>query len=281
MSTISSYFILVFFLFSGVSVYSQAQVSSDPSNPTSIGYSKKDGKGKAESPWTYAASTSAVRGLDYYAKVYMSYSLTTIYKLKKNQSISANLEYAAPADGMVDFPEDWGFEDISISYTKSEAFDIFENGKTSLRIGLGLPTSKTSQNASLRTSVSASIPTSFRWKGNSFVVSPGLGLSLHKYEEADEAGTKENSPFYMNLSLVASRTLYKSLSGSISAGLVNYANYDFHFKQIQSLGLSLSVPIYKTASLTGGYSWRDRILSHNAAFDDDRSKYFLSLSLVL
>ncbi len=108
-----------------------------------------------------------------------------------------------------------------------------------------------------------------------------MGVSAHKYETADKAGTAENSPFNMRLSLIGSRTIYKKLSGAITAGYVSLANHDFSFKHIQSLGLSMTLPIYNKTSLTGGYSWRDRRISHNAAFDDDRSKYFLSLSVVL
>lgn len=257
---------------------SSAQVSGDPSDPTAIGFSKKKTN---VSPWIFAGSTSAVRGLDYFDKVFLSYSASAIYRLKHKQMLSANLSYSAPADGNVTFTEDWGFEDISFNYTKRGIFKLHKKTNTSLRLGLGLPTSETSQRASLKGSVSASLPTSLRWKGNTFVVSPGLGASAHKYETANDAGTRQNSPFSMRLNLVASRVLYKRVSGAVTAGYVNLADYDFSFRQIQSLGFNLTVPIYKKTNLTGGYSWRDTVISHNAAFDDDRSRYFLSLSVVL
>lgn len=271
--------ILVFLTSLGISLSLGAQISADPSNPTSIGFSSKNKKKKSD--WTFAGSASTVRGLDYYAKVYLSYSVSAIYKFKHQQSASTSLSYSVPVDGEVMFTEDWGLKDLSFSYNKGNILKLSKKTKTSLRLGLVLPTSEVSQRTTLKIGTSASLPTSLRWVGNTFVVSPGLGASMHKYETADKAGTQENSPFYMSLSLVASRTLYKKLSGSLSAGFVNLANYDFSFKQIQFLGASMTLPLYGKTSLTGGYSWRDRRISHNAVFDDDRAKYFLSLSVVL
>ncbi len=271
--------IILFYAFFGALAPSQAQVNSDPSNPSSVGYSKKSGK--AQSPWTFAGSTSAVRGLDYYAKIYMSYSLSAIYKLKNRQSLSSSLSYSAPLDGNVTFPEDWGVGNFSLSYTKSRAFKIFKKGNTSFRASLVLPTSDSTKRSSSRGYLSLSVPTSFMWKGTSLVVSPGLGLSSHKYKTANESGTRANSPLRIRMSLVASRMLYKKMSGYLSARYSTFTDYDFNFKQTQSLGVGLSVPVYKGASVTGGYSWSDRLLSNNAVFDDDRSNYFLSLSIVL
>lgn len=269
---------LVKFVFLFLILVSQdlfAQASKDPTDPTAVGYTKTNLKQKK---WFSSASASAVRGLDYYAKVYLSYSGALIYKPNKKVSTSAGLSYSAPADGQVTFPQDWGVSDLSFSYTKADAVKIFERGNTSFRASLVLPTSKKSQRASLKGLLSLSIPTSFRLGGFSLSLSPGVGLGLYEFETADLNGGARNYPVRLPLRFSLSKSIYERLRGALSGGYTSLWDAYGDSIGVQSLSFSLSYPVYKGLSLSGGYSWSDRRVSNLSAFDDDRSRYFLSLS---
>lgn len=258
-----------------------AQVSADPSDPSAVGFSKTKKAVIKQSPYTYVVTSSVQRGLDYYSDLFLNHSFAFIYKGKSNDFFSASTSYSHPSSGVATFPEDWGLEDLAFSYTKNNVFQITHDSRTTLRLGLSLPTSSTSQRATLIGRVSGFLPTSFQFYGNNVVINTGISLSHFRYDVADFGGLQRNLPLAIPLSFVVSRALYKNIFATINAGITQLADYDFNFIQVQSAGLTLTTQISPKFSVSGGYTWSDLRLSNNSLFDDDRSFYFLSLSFVM
>ncbi len=258
-----------------------AQVSADPSDPSAVGFSKTKKAAIRQSPYTYVITSSVQRGLDYYSDIFLNHSFALIYKGKNNDFFSASTSYSHPSSGVATFPEDWGFEDLALSYTKNNIFQITKDSRTTLRVGVSLPTSNTSQRATLLGRVSGSLPTSFQFYGNNVVINTGISLSHFRYDVADFGGNQQNRPLAIPLSLIVSRALYKNFFATINAGVTQLADYDFNFIQVNSAGLTLTSQLSAKLSVSGGYVWSDLRLSNNSLFDDDRSFYFLSLSFVM
>lgn len=274
--------VLIFFLFvittTVLGGFAQAQVTGDPTDPSAVGYSKV--KKKNVTPWTFAGATSASRGADPLARFFLNHSLSVVFRSSAKETWSTNLSYSLPADRRVNHPEDWGLEDLNLSYSRNGVFSIIENTVSSLRLSATAPTSNRSQMSSLRLSLNASLPTRFSWSGNTIILSPRLRVANHGFETADIWGIRRNSPLGLGLTAIATRSLYKGLSAAVVTSYVGVFDYEFQMRHLQALGINITQSLYKSLNVTAGYTWRDRVISHLAVFDDDRSNFSISLSMV-
>lgn len=251
----------------------------DPTDPAAVGVTSAQKK-KEFNPWVFSASTSLLRGLDYYDKLYSNYGVSGIYRFDERQSLSLNLSYSNPSDLVVTFKEDWGFEDLVLNYSFNRIHKINQKTSMGFRAGLILPTSEKSRNTSLMGGVSLTLPIISNYQRLRFVFTPGARLNAYQYITANKAGTILNYPFSLPVSLNTSYTLTRYLIPSLVLS-TNYL-FDSEGESINVMGLSanLTVAINNKFSLSTGYRWRDRRLTNYSLFDDDRSSMYLGVTYV-
>ncbi len=227
------------------------------------------------SSWSGELATGLSRGMVEQSNYYWTVGTALSYKINKRSSLSAKLDFATPVDDrdLKVFDDDLkynGLEDLMLVYdhamikTKTSQFNFFITG--------ALPTSRTSQKASLYGSVSpgvsygAKLSSIFSWS-----TTHSLSLATYKYETADMFGSASNYPFALSDSLGAKINFLDNLALTGSYAYSSIQNYLHRTKNINSFSTSLVFNFSNGFGLSAFYSWKDATLTNNSLFDSNNS----------
>jgi len=266
-----------FFLI-GTSAYSQSADPYDPSSPNYVG-----NKAKIKRPkWSASVSSTLFGTQDPASELGLFYDGVLGYFFNKNLRGDVTLSYSHTSDFNASQPSRWQFEDISLRLLRPSIWKSKNSKWSSTLISrLDLPTSQTSQNSGQFGRLNFSFQTVTRWKKFTFAFVPRLGLSWHEYETQDRDGVLKNSPLSGALSVSARYSLTKKIGFVVATGLTTLIDYDFNNQNVQVVSGSIQYLVNKKVFVSGGFRWRDRVVTNNSLFDDDASLMSLSIGYTL
>lgn len=242
-----------------------------------------------ESPWGFFFNATATRGVDEYADTWSSVNeLRLSYRLSSASALGFGLGYETLIyekggelfKNVDSDPERFGLTDFDVSYTRPKVWSDKYN-RLVWSTGLSIPTSRSSQRNSLLTEVSSSL--AMRYQPNSkVIITPSVGAYYRqfRYDTANAMGLQPNSPFGTFAGLAGSYVFNRFLIGSVSYSQT--LRYDFFedWRTVQSASARLIVNATDTLNVSLGYNWRDRIITNEPLFDDDRSIYIIGVGYV-
>lgn len=239
------------------------------------------GEATDRSAWQLEANARSYKSLAEYTDWIGVVGGEISYNRIKDLTVTAALDYAFQYDTAVSVTEQtaYGLQDLQFTALYK---DLLSGPIRSLRpvAQVYLPTSETSQNATMMTTVGAGVSYSqkerfFNWGTNHLV----LG-SLYQYETSNAFGSSYNTPLGMSNGVNISRSFNPiTIVGSYS--LYTYYTYSDRTKNLQTFLLSTNWLVNPRLSVTGYYRWRDDIISDLSAFDDDTSIAGLSLTYTM
>lgn len=242
-----------------------------------------------QSPWGVFFSAAATRGLDEYADTWSSVNeLSVSYRLDGASALGISLGYETLIyeKGGEIFnntdrdPERFGITDLDVSYTRPNVWSDKYN-RLVWSSSVSLPSSRASQRNSLIASAATSL--ALRYQPNTkIIITPSLGAyySQFRYDTANEMGLSPNSPVGTFGGLAGSYIFNRYLIGSISYSQT--LRYDFFedWQVVQAASARLIVNATDTLNVSVGYRWRDRTITNEPLFDDDRSIYIIGVGYV-
>ncbi len=242
-----------------------------------------------ESPWGFFFNASAARGLDEYADTWSSVNeLSVSYRINSASALGFGLGYEALIykNGGSLFnnsdrdPDRYGVTDFEVTYTRPKVWSDKYN-RLVWSTGIVLPSSRASQRNSMLTEVRSSL--AMRYQPNAkVIITPSLGAYYRqfRYDTANAMGLQPNSPFGTFIGLAGSYVFNRYLIASMSYSQT--LRYDFFqdWRTVQSVTARLIVNATDTFNISFGYNWRDRTITNEPLFDDDRSIYLIGVGYV-
>lgn len=242
-----------------------------------------------QSPWGFYFFATATRGLDEYADTWSSVNeMSLSYRIDSNSAIGASLGYetliyekgGSFLNNQDRDPGRFGFTDFSLSYTRPKIWSDKYN-RLVWSSEISLPTSRVSRRSGMLAEASTTL--ALRYQPNSkVIITPSLGAyySQFSYDTANAMGTLPNVPFGVYGGLAGSYVFHRYVIASLSYS--NNLRYDFFgdWRVVQTAVARLIVNATDTLNLSFGYRWRDRIITNDPLFDDDKSIYIIGVGYV-
>lgn len=253
----------------------------------SQGYSASEALLMGSKRWNAVVSQSFSRGIDEFDDALISNTaLNYSYRINKKSALVLYGEFDTIAyrqDGELFNNEDadkrrFGLSDLILGYSRP---NIWKGKKQNINYfgRIALPTSFTAQDATTIASVRNSFVYRYRPTGKLILLARALmDVNAHELDTADEFGFVVNSPFAVGWTAGAS---YRILSQLIAvANYSNYyrLNYNDDWDTIQTISFSMNYNVTAVAALFAGYTYRDRVVTNDDLFDDDRGLYFTGVS---
>lgn len=253
----------------------------------SQGYSASEALLMTEKNWNFVASQTFARGMDEFEDTYLSItSLDLSYRVNSWSALVLSGGYNTVAlnhDGELfnnyeANPDLYGLTDFSAGYSIP---GVWRNDNSSINYfgAITFPTSQTSQNATMIGSISNSFI--YRYRPNSKLIlsaSASAVVSHFRRDDADVFGTQVNSPFGISYAIGSSYRFFNWLIGSLSYSQFQRLDYDENWDTIQTAVASLNFNVTPQVGLSTGYRYRDRIITNDEMFDDDKSLAFIGVS---
>ena len=242
-----------------------------------------------ESPWGIFFNATATRGLDEFADTWSSVNeLSLSYRLDSASALGLSLGYetvlyekgGALFDNMDRDPGRFGITDLGVSYTRPKIWSDKYN-RLVWSSTISFPSSRFSQRNSLVIEGSTSLALRYQ-PSSKIIITPSVGTYYRqfRFNTSNAFGTQPNSPFGSFFGLSGSYIFSKHLIGAASYSQT--LRYDFFndWRVIQSALAQLIVNATDTINLSAGYRWRDRVITNEPLFDDDRSIYYIGVGYV-
>ncbi len=301
--------ILITFVIAGLTQYtSHAYAQSNSTSTTSDKDEKKSSKEQkkatqavaqglsiaesmllSESPWGIFFNATATRGLDEYADTWSSENaLSLSYRIDDKSALGLSIGYETLIyeNGGSLFnntdrdPDRFGLTDLDISYTRpkiwSDKYNTLVWSST-----LSFPSSRLSQRNSL--TIEGATQLALRYRPNAkLMLTPSLGTYYreYRYDTANAFGTIANSPFGITYGLSGAYTFNSLFIGTLFYGQTQRYDFFNDWRTIQTAVAQLSANVTNTLNLSVGYRYRDRTVSNDSLFDDDRSIYYIGVGYV-
>lgn len=243
----------------------------------------------SESPWGIFFNATATRGLDEYADTWSSEnSLSLSYRVDDKSALGLNIGYetliyekgGSLFNNKDRDPDRFGLTDLDITYTRPKIWSDKYNTLV-WSSALSFPSSRLSQRNSL--TIEGSTRLSLRYRPNAkLMITPSLGTYYreYRYDTANAFGTAANSPFGISYTLSGAYTFNSIFIGTLSYGQTQRYDFFNDWRTIQSATAQLSANVTNTLNLSVGYNYRDRTISNDPLFDDDRSIYYIGVGYV-
>jgi opacity protein-like surface antigen len=268
---------------------------ADPKKPKNTNQAVAQGLSIAESmllsenPWGIFFNATATRGLDEFSDTWTSVNeLNLSYRLDQSSALGLNIGYetliyekgGSLFNNMDNDPERFGVTDLDITYTRPKVWSDKYNTLV-WSSALTFPSSRLSQRNSLTIEATSSL--AMRYRPNSkLMITPAIGAygREFRYETSSAVGREYNSPFGTSFSLSGAYTFHKRVIGNLSYG--NSLRYDYYgdWRTVQTVIVGLNTNVTDTLNISFGYRYRDRTITNDPAFDDDKSIYYIGVGYV-
>lgn len=224
----------------------------------------------AASPWSAQLNLSGSRGsdeLDYYN---FGGSATIGYSYRPWHSIYASAGFNRPSVNEVENPHRYGATDSTLGYAIRRLIHLRNGIEADGDLELTLPTSTISSRASMQAMIAPSLSVRYPLYRQSVFArsSHEIAYSFYRFETADEAGYRYNSPWMFTNGLGLGLRIYKTTT-AVDYDFTHLIGYADTRINVQTLRVSMGVAITGRASVSAYARWRDRIVTDNALFDTD------------
>jgi hypothetical protein len=270
-----------------VSMGSKALAQADPYDPSSPNYVGNSSKVKVPK-YNATLSATAFQSLDsagedeFGGETGASYEVLIGRYFNKNLRGDVTIGYSHPFDLDAERPDRWEFEDVSLRLLKPSVWKSDSKSQNLALIGsLRLPTSGTSQDASLITQARVTAQYTYRYKKWTLAATPTLSLAYHEFETADEDGFLKNSPVGITVGGSARYGFTRKLGFVAAASATSLLDYDFNTRTVQSVSGSLQYLVNQKTFVAIVARWRDLTVTNNALFDDSASLVGLNVGYTL
>ncbi len=239
-----------------------------------------------DKPWTAHISAGYGQTFLNYDDQTMNAGLSVSYQLPNETMLIGGIGYTTTTDLEATDPISYGLSDLSVNWISPNIFSVQVKEdyavKFDLVTGATLPTSETSQLAGQRFSVSAALDSKFSLIANSiFVARLGVRGASHEYDTADAFGFAPNSPFGLITQAGLKVPIGQRLLVNSAYQVYTFYDYLNRQDQVQTFSFSTRWMVNEATALTGGYYWKDQILTNNEIFDDANSSMSLGLEISL
>lgn len=229
---------------------------------------------KSDSKWHGSISMNSSKNQDQYSDSFLSTRLQISYELMPSTDFYSEILYRRPFSSVEEKVTRYGFEDLVFGLSRllfSNQYGTGDSVSTNLSgfIEGSLPTSDASRRATLQGSTSAGVVSNTVWKRLIFSTNHGMSYNFYKYETADDFGTAYNSPYMIANGASITWRISNQLNWTNAYSLYYLKNYAGTEVNIQSYVNSVAFVLNKNFTVSAFLSWRDRVKTNNALFDDD------------
>lgn len=259
-----------------------ALAQNDPYDPNSPNYV---GKVKSKEKQSFWSKLNGSFGLTFFDGIKeggeqgLIYDALVGFKVSEKARGSISMSYSHPTDLDAERPDRWEWEDLSLRLIRPSLWvSSSKKDRVNFYGTLRLPTSGTSQDASLYSSLSLRAQYTHSFRKFIFSLSPTLVLAYHEYETADKIGFIKNSPLGLNLGASLRYQATSKLGANLSTSLYEYVDYDFNDYAVQTVAVSTDYALTSKTYLSAGIRWRDRVVTNNSLFDEDAVLAYTNLT---
>lgn len=234
------------------------------------------------SPWSAVANTGVSRYLDEMAIATVNVGGSLAYRLTDMDSLSARLSYSAPTELVSAAPEHYGISDLEFGWVRRNVWTHKEIGNVSSTLRWRLPTSELSQRYTVLSTFTGGLtlrrpmPITSALRNLTLSASASMAVTPHQYDRR-AIGTL-NSPFSFVYGGGGTYNIMNKVNFSTSYSMQHRMEYDGYVQDIQTLSISAVATLPESFFLTGGYQWRDTVLTNDPFLDADKTLAFLELS---
>ncbi len=242
-----------------------------------------------QSPWGIFFNATARRGLDEYADTWASVNeLSLSYRLDSSSALGLSIGYDSVVyekggslfNNVDSDPDRFGITDLDISYTRPKIWSDKYN-RLMWSTAVSFPSSRSSQRNSLAFDVSSGL--SLRYQPTSrIIITPSLSAYYRqfRYETANVMGLQPNSPLGISYGISGSYIITSKFIGAVSYSQTQRYDFFDDWRTVQSLSARLILNATDVLSVFVGYNWRDRMITNEPMFDDDKSIYMIGVGYV-
>jgi hypothetical protein len=260
-----------------MSMASEAFAQADPYDPSSPNY--VGNKAKVKRPrFNASISASAFRSFDEFAEEGAYYEGIVGMYINDNLRSDVTVGYSHPFDLDAERTDRWELEDITLRLLRPSYWKSDSKSQNLAFIGsLTLPTSGTSQDASLYSRLRFTAQYTYRVGRYTFAATPSITAALHEFETADEDGFLRNNPLGVTAGGSVRYAISSKLGVLAAVSIASLFDYDFQNRNVQSISGAVQYALNKKVFLQLSGRWRDRVITNNSLFDDDASQVALTM----
>lgn len=235
-----------------------------------------------ESDWSSVASAGFNRYMDEFAVTSWSVGGSLNYRLSQSDSLGLTAGYSAPTELVTAAPENYGMSDLEISWARRNVWKSDRWGSVSSSVKWRLPTSELSQRTTQISSFSGALtlrrpmPIQSVLRNLTLSATTAVVLTPHQYDR--RAIGALNSPFGLTYGAGGTYNLWQKLNLSTSYSMYHRFEYDGYMQRIQTLQAGAVLTLPESMFLSGGYQWRDSVLTNDPFLDADKTLAYLELS---
>ncbi len=262
---------------------SESETTSSSKSGLSQGYSVTEAVSLSRSSsWSSVARTGMNRYLDEMAVSTITFGGSLSYRLSDRDSLSASLGYSAPTELVTAYPEEYGISDLSLSWVRRNVWSHSSVGSVSSSVGWRLPTSELSQKYTQISSFSGGLtlrrpmPATSALRHLTLLASSAVAFTPHQYDRR-AMGTL-NFPFSFVYSGGGTYNIYNTVNVTTSYSMQHRVDYSGYVQDIQTLSVGAVATLPESFFLSGGYQWRDTVLTNDPFLDADKTLAYLELS---
>jgi len=229
---------------------------------------------KSDQRWHGSLSLSSAKNQDQFSNGFMTSRAQLSYDLLSDTEFYADLIYRRPYTNVEEDVRQYGFDDFTLGFSKTLFTNQYENGVSFSTSGFlegTLPTAETSRKASLYGATSLGAITNTVWKRIIFSTSHGFTLNFYEYETSDTFGSSYNDAYMINNGASLTWRITNQINWTNAYTLYYLKNYANTENYIQAYANSLSYIVDHNFTVSAFFSWKDRIKTNNALFDDDNT----------
>lgn len=243
----------------------------------------------SRSKWNFVLGTGVYRTLDELSDYYSNYSISGNYQFRPGIFFNFSTGYSSIiyqdggsflVNNQSASAEKYGLSDLTLGislpgYLSLKKINSILTFGSDLRLPLSQASRDTSMHASLTTYAQLRTRLSRRWM-SSFTSS--LILANYTYDDADVFGYQVNSPLGLSNSIGLNYNFWRNLTAYGSYGLYHRYDYEGYIDNIQTISTGILVPATQKLYINFGYMWRDRVITNDRLFDNNKSYYSLGVS---
>ncbi len=222
------------------------------------------------SPWSAQLNLTGSRGSDELDHYYFGASATLGYSHRPWHSVYASVGYNRPSANEVENPDRYGATDSTLGYSIRRLIHLQNGIEADGDFKITLPTSTISNRASLQALVGPALSVRYPlYKQKLYArTAHEAAYGFYRYETADEAGYRYNSPWMFTNGVGLGLRIYKTTT-AVDYDFTHLIDYADTRINVQTLRVSLGVAVTGQASVAAYARWRDRVVTDNALFDTD------------
>jgi hypothetical protein len=241
---------------------------------------EKKKKVDAKSPITISIGLALKKSLDEFSNASGVFSPEVDYRFDDSTILNFAINFTHKFQSEIGNNEKNGdFSDFEINL-KNEKLRKIQATNTSINgaVGIVLPSSQTSQDASMRGALTGSFTLKNKFDWLTISQRNKLYIYNHQYETSNLAGTEYNEKWAVDSDLSFKINVYEFFSIIPKISFYNFYNNAGTNETIQTYQITALIEISSQTSIYALYRTVNTLSTNNSLFDDDKTSYIFGIA---